>query len=117
MADGAALSFMDPIDLYTLFGNALDNALECVRTISNPERRVLAVTLQRKRDMVFLQFENFCDSPPDLRDGLLRSTKADDGFHGFGMKSIRAIAERYGGTIDITAEGGIFLLCILLPLP
>lgn len=117
MADGAALSFMDSVDLYTLFGNALDNAIESVRTISDPEKRILAVTLQKKRDMAFLQIENFCDRPVPLRDGLPVSTKPEDGFHGFGMKSIRDIAERYGGTIDITVDGGIFLLCILLPLP
>lgn len=117
MADGAALSFMDPIDLYTLFGNALDNALESVRAIADPERRVLAVTLQKRRNIAFLQIENYCDRAPVMRDGLPVSTKAADGYHGFGMKSIQDIAERYGGTIDMTVEGGIFLLCILLPLP
>ena len=117
MAEGAALDFMDPIDLYTLFGNALDNAMENVRRIRDPEKRILAVTLQKKRDLAFLQIENYCDRSPELRDGLPVSTKPADGNHGFGVKSIREIVTRYGGTMDLSVEDGIFLLCILLPLP
>ena len=117
MAEGAALDFMDPIDLYTLFGNALDNAIESVRRIRDSDRRILAVTLQKKRDLAFLQIENYCDGPPELRDGLPVSTKPADGCHGFGMRSIREIVTRYGGTMDISVEDGVFLLCILLPLP
>ena len=41
--------------------------------------------------------------------------KADKGYHGFGLKSIRATAEKYGGILTIQAEDGIFLLRVTIP--
>lgn len=117
MAEGAALAFMEPVDLYTLFGNALDNAVESLRQIAQPERRVLAITLQKREDIAFLQIENYFDHPLQFEDGIPRTTKPDSTNHGYGMKSIHQIAACYGGTVDITAENNIFLLSVLLPIP
>ena len=44
------------------------------------------------------------------------TTKPNKMYHGFGMKSIRNVVEKYGGTLVIKAEGGIFRLNILLPM-
>ena len=38
VADGSLLAFMNPVDLYTLFGNALDNAIEAVRKLESKEK-------------------------------------------------------------------------------
>ena len=39
MADGKALDFMEAGDLYSLFGNALDNAIEAVSRLDDSEKR------------------------------------------------------------------------------
>lgn len=44
------------------------------------------------------------------------TTKHDRQEHGYGMKSIRHIAEKYGGTITVDAKDQIFTLQILIPL-
>lgn len=59
MADGSLLDFMTPVDLYTLFGNALDNAVESVRQIDDPKRRTVAVTVCRQHGAVLIQIENY----------------------------------------------------------
>ena len=117
MADGRLLDFMSPVDLYTLFGNALDNAIEGSRTLQDPEQRNVAVTVQERHGAAFIQVENYFDHPILLEGGLPRTTKEDRGSHGFGLKSIRTVVERYGGTMSVATEDGIFLLSILVPRP
>ena len=48
---------------------------------------------------------------------LFRSTKADTDHHGFGTGSIVSTAEQYGGTVRISAEGGMYVLRIVFPAP
>lgn len=117
VADGRRLSFLDPIDLYTLFGNALDNAIENVRKLPQVERRVISLTVFDKPELSIIQLENYYDGELRFRDGLPVTSKADQADHGFGMWSIRNLAEKYGGTISIDTEHSIFLLSITLPHP
>ena len=116
VADGECLSFMDAVDLYTIFGNALDNAIECVSQLDDPDRRAISVTVFSRADLVFLQLENFYDG--ELRfDGDLPATSKsqEKGWHGYGLKSIRYTAEKYGGLMDIQSEDGVFLLRVTIP--
>ncbi len=55
MADGSAVSFIDPIDLYTMLGNALDNAIESAAKISDPQKRLISVNIWKKRTNGFYQ--------------------------------------------------------------
>ena len=115
VADGSALDFMVPADIYALFGNALDNAVEAVRSVADPEHRVITLLVQRRRDMVSVNVENYRTGEPAFgADGLPRSTKADHANHGFGMRSMRSTAERYGGSLHAGVDGDIFYLNVLL---
>nr|WP_239471554.1 ATP-binding protein [Olsenella profusa] len=109
---------MAPADIYSLFGNALDNAIEAVRAVEGAERRAITVSVQRRRRMVAVSVENCCASTPRFAtDGLPLTTKHDSTNHGFGMRSMRAIAERYGGSLHAGFEGGVFYLNVLLAMP
>ena len=44
------------------------------------------------------------------------TTKAEKSEHGYGMKSIREIAEKYNGTVSAKIEGDIFTLTIMIPM-
>ena len=48
IADGASLGFMAPSDIYSFFGNALDNAIEATRAIEDPERRNISLNVARR---------------------------------------------------------------------
>ena len=115
VADGACLSFLEAVDLYTLFGNALDNAIEHVSALEDVERRTIAVSVFSRADLVFIQLENYYSGPLEFDDGLPISRKARDGYHGFGLKSVRHTAERYGGFLTLQTEGDIFLLRVTIP--
>lgn len=65
--------------------------------------------------MAVICIENYTPGPPVLRDGVLVTTKQDASGHGYGVKSIKNIAELYGGTADYFVEDGIFYLLVTLP--
>ena len=117
MADGKALEFMDPFDLYILLGNALDNAVECLTAIQEPEKRFLSVNIRQKGGLTLLCLRNYCDHAPEFKNGLPMTTKSDKNDHGYGTRSIREIAEKYNGQMSAKVEQNIFTLNILLPLP
>lgn len=115
MADGRGLAGMNPVDLYALVGNALDNAIESVQQLQDPAKRVIGVTLFRRDGLSVLRVENYCETPPLFRDGLPVTTKQDRTVHGFGMKSMRQTAEKYGGSLSVQVEDHVFVLCVVLP--
>ena len=115
IADGRALECLEPQEIYSLFGNALDNAIEAVRGIEEPERRLISLNVRRSGTMCVINVENSCDAAPAFRDGLPVTTKADAGSHGFGTRSMRGIVERHGGVLTFGCEDGIFHVDALLP--
>ena len=117
IADGAALDFMTPSDIYSFFGNALDNAIEAVRKVGDPERRSITLNVSRRGGMVAVSIENYYAVPPVFEGDLPRTGKADKTSHGFGMKSMQCIAQRNGGTLHAGAKDGVFYLNALLARP
>ena len=115
MADGAALSFMNTLDLYVLFGNILDNCREGVLNEKDPERRLVSLRIARKQEMVIIETENYSDHKPTLVDGLPLTSKEGTGDHGLGLRSVRSIVESYGGFLNVRYDSDIFTLRILLP--
>ncbi len=118
IADGSLLDFIDPVDLYTIFANAMDNAIEHVQTFQDPEKRIIDVLVYAENKLIAIQISNPLSG--ELRfgaDGLPLSTKASaDGCHGFGLKSIRHAVEKYNGFLTVKVEDGCFHLRILLPM-
>lgn len=115
MADGSRLDFMKLEDIYAIFGNALDNAIEAVMELENPQKRIISVKIITQNDLVAVQIQNYYDKELRFQDGIPATTKKNKRDHGFGMKSIRSIAEKYNGTITVQAKEHIFMLQILLP--
>lgn len=114
MADGTLLDFMSPSDIASVFGNALDNAIEHLRGVA-PEKRVMGLTVSGRPGLVAAHVENYCDGAPVMENGLPVTTKGDRDFHGYGMKSIKLVVEKYGGNLVVSAGGDRFSLDILLP--
>lgn len=113
MAHGEKLSFMEDGDLYCLFGNIIDNALEAVKGLPDRERRVVNLVVKTKNDLLLVQEENYFAGELQFRDGLPLTTKQDKHYHGFGTRSIRMIARKYGGELTAYVQGNVFHLNIL----
>ena len=111
--DGTLFDFLSEREIYSLFGNALDNALESSSKVSDPEKRVISLKAARRGGMVVLHVENFFDEELTMVDGLPQTTKKGSG-HGFGLRSIQQIAERYNGVASVQANSNIFKLTVLM---
>ena len=118
IADGRALDFVEPTDLYSFFGNALDNAIEAVERLDDPERRSIGLVVRRTGDMVSVHVENYFDGQVSFGgEGLPLTRKGDEANHGFGTRSMRMIAEGLGGSLACKVQGDVFHLDALLPIP
>lgn len=114
--DSVRLDFVSVPDLYTILGNAIDNAIECVSQLADAEKRVISLTIQSRNSFVSIQTNNYCPGPLALREGLPMTTKSDTVRHGFGLKSIRYLAEKYGGSMCVEEKDHVFTLQVMLPI-
>ena len=116
VVDGKLLEFMDVMDICSIFGNALDNAMESVLKISDKEKRLIHVTVSRQKSFLLIRIENYYEGGIEMEEGNLTTTKAEKQFHGYGIKSIRYIVNKYDGAVYINTEDQWFDLKILIPL-
>lgn len=108
MIDGAAVSFMTQEDINSFFGNAIDNAIEYLMQ-EFEENRFIRVLSSAHGNFVTVTIENYCvDNINFASDGLPVTSKKDKDYHGFGVKSIKMIAEKYNGKAYFIKEGDLF---------
>lgn len=103
--------FLAPLDISTIFGNAIDNAIEASRKIPQ-EQRLITVRANRIRDMLVITVEN---NAPASTGRFEKTTKKDTFLHGFGLPNIRNAVQKYDGQCSTTYEDGMFILQIVLP--
>ncbi|WP_022769705.1 ATP-binding protein [Butyrivibrio sp. NC2007] len=115
VADGNILDFMHVADICTIFGNALDNAIESVSLIEDPEKRLIHLSVSTKKNFVIIQINNYCENQIKIKNGYPVTTKADKTSHGFGLKSIRYTVDKYHGTVTFDVNKNWFELKILIP--
>lgn len=115
VADGQQLRFMEDADIYALFGNILDNAIEAVERLDDPDMRLISLTIHTQQNFLIIREENYYDGVLVMDQGLPLTTKADKRFHGFGMQSVRTLTEKYGGDLQLRTGDGIYRLSILFP--
>ncbi len=113
--DGKALDFMSEVDIYTMFGNILDNAIEAVEYLPDARMRIICLTIQNKNGFLFIHEENYYQGEVTLENGRPLTRKDDKDYHGFGTRSIQMIAEKYQGQMEIHASDGVYTLDIVLP--
>jgi len=115
MVDGKVMDFMAPGDIYSLFGNALDNAIEYLAGIEDKNKRLINLSIRRNGSFVGIRIENYCESEVRFLNGLPVTTKADKSSHGFGTKSMQHIVQKYRGSLCCEVEHNTFVVNIIFP--
>lgn len=113
MADGKLLDFIGEGDLYSLFGNIIDNALEAVSKVTDEDKRVINLVIKKHNDMILIQEENYFEGEITFENGIPKTTKDDKNYHGFGTRSIKMIVNKYGGETACYVEGDVYHLNII----
>jgi len=108
------LDFMDSLDICTLFGNSLDNAIEAVSTLPG-ELCEIHAKATRRGGMLCYTVSNYYDEISTDRTGRLLSTKGKG--HGLGLENIRTAVEKYGGSVATDIGEKRFTLNVLIPIP
>ena len=116
VADGTLLDFMDVMDICSIFGNALDNAIECELKIPEKENRLIHVTVSKQKQFLILRFENYCEETLQYQEGTPVTTKKEKEFHGYGLKSIQYTVNKYDGAVSMNLEDNWFELKVLIPI-
>lgn len=116
VVDGTLFEFMKTMDICSIFGNALDNAIECELKIPNKEKRLIHVSAYSQKNFLIIRFENYYEGEVHPGDDLPATTKEDPRFHGYGLKSLRYTVRKYGGEVDVSTKEQWFNLKILIPM-
>ncbi|MDU5261361.1 MAG: GHKL domain-containing protein, partial [Clostridium celatum] len=104
-----AISLLIPFD-------TLDNAIESVKKISDSKKRLIHLSVSKKKNFLKIRVENYYEGKITLKNGLPITTKENKRFHGYGLKSITSIIRKYKGSVIIKAHNNWFELRILIPI-
>lgn len=115
MLDGALLSFIAELDLVTILGNAMDNAIEACRRMPPGAARYIQVRTRETPGFILLHVINSCTGQARMEGSRFLTLKEDAENHGFGLSSIRHAAESYRGEMACRMEDGEFSLSLIFP--
>ena len=106
------LDFVEDIDLYFLMNNLLTNAMEATEKLPVGER-FITINVSRSGDMALVHMENSCEGPVEMENGLPKS-QGDPRYHGFGMKSVARLVDKYDGSLAVKYLDHVFCVDMTL---
>lgn len=116
VVDGALFDSMDVMDICSVFGNALDNAIECELKIPDYRKRMIHVDAFSERSFLIIRVENYYEGNIRFEKGIPVTTKVEKTVHGYGLKSLRYTVHKYKGEVQIDVKDNWFSLRILIPM-
>ena len=102
---------IDDVDLCNLLGNMLDNALEAAKKCVDG---YIEVSIYSDDDKILVIISNSISQSVLATNKELLSIKRDSGCHGYGVKTIRSIAQKYNGTASFYEDGNMFYCQVLM---
>lgn len=107
-----ALSVED-VDLCVILGNLLDNAIEACEQIA-AEQRFLRIYMAVNKSQLYLSVQNAAKEELSFDERHYITNKR--GSHGFGMRRVKAMVDKYEGFLNLANEPGIFAAEVTMPL-
>jgi len=108
--ENLSFHYIDSVDFSALLNNIMDNAIR--GALSSKEQK-LEVQIYTQNSMDIITVKNSIDeSVLDINPNLI-STKVETG-HGYGMKQINSIVDKYNGMIDIYEQNTMFIVSVML---
>ena len=103
---------MGSVDFSAVLGNALDNAIEASLKETNS---FIIISICKKRGYDTITVKNKITGSVLKNNPELNSNKSESESHGYGIKQIKTITDKYDGIIDIYEESGMFCISIMIP--
>jgi sensor histidine kinase YesM len=107
---------VEAVDIVTIIGNLLDNALDAVAKVDN---KVIKLNIEHIKGNLFVKVENTFDgevkyNPEKNGAEKMPATRKEGTEHGHGLANIRKSVEKYDGDMDIAHVGDVFSVSVLL---
>lgn len=112
-ADFKRGGFLELLDVGTIFGNSIDNAIEACMRMKSGEKRICLFVFE-KDDFIIIKLQNTFDGIR-VKGGKLISMKEDRKNHGIGLYSLEQTLKKYNGSYRYDTKDGNFQLMILIP--
>ena len=106
VANGSCLQGFEPGDLYALFANALDYAIEGAVRTPDPARRNIDLLVCVRQSFIVINVI----SPAREPEAAATRTEA------YELKVLRRIVQKYSGTLTTETQNGFFAIKIIFPL-
>lgn len=106
------LSFMNDLDKIRIFGNLLDNALEAASACDDG---YISLSLRQGNDaLVIFRLENNFKHKNNKKGTTYLTIKEDETRHGFGLRNVKELSQKYNGVLKITEEENTFIVMLIL---
>lgn len=106
---------VNEVDLCVIIGNLLDNALESCEKIPYSNERFIRIYIGVLKQQLYISVTNSVgEEVKKLGHGEYLTTKGSG--HGFGLKRVNVLIDKYGGYLNRQNEPGVFATEIMLPL-
>lgn len=107
---------IEQCDMGVVLGNAIDNAIDATRECKKC-KKTLEITMGVKKEAWIMVIRNPYEHELKRdKDGNFISTKEDNQRHGFGLYSIKKIAEKYQGEVITEALDHVFCITVVMNL-
>lgn len=107
---------IDDVDLNSLLSNMLENAIEACMRMEDQAGAYINLEIRKNQRFLFIECENSVDLGESLEPGQA-TFKDDPKKHGFGLKTMGVVAEKYASIMQIEREPGRFVVRTNLCLP
>ncbi len=107
--------FLSSMEICTLFGNCIDNAIEAVSNLEK-EKRNIHISGGEVNGNIVITIRNPFEHDLKHKDGKFVTTKKDVAHHGYGLTNVRHVIEKYDGTLTFKVVDSTFSVCWMIPI-
>lgn len=104
---GSIETSIDDIDMCSLLGNIFDNAIEACRKVD--KNKEIHFEINQKKGYINIIMKNSVQNSVIENNPKLQTTKKHKYIHGYGLKSVKSIVEKYNGMMELFEQDGFFI--------
>ena len=104
------------MEICTLFGNCLDNAIEAVSDLP-VKNRDIRISGGEVNQNIVINISNPFAHPLQQQENRFATTKKDKAHHGYGLLNVCHVVESHDGTLTFQTENACFCVCWMIPIP
>ena len=95
---------MKPVDVCSIFANAMDNAIEACDKLSEESEKWIRLELKKTDKFFSIKLSNTMSGDEKIKN-----------LHGYGTQNMKAAISKYDGIEKTDADGGVYTLSIMIP--